>query len=85
METRRMVLGNLAVGPDCPFLFQWMCMTISAAGRLCGRKEVWQQGAVQCWKERQSLIWWKLRCLGKSLESDRKLPRHWKDHGKRLP
>ena len=30
-------------------------------------------------------IWWKLRCLGKSLESDRKLPRHWKDHGKRLP
>ena len=50
-------------------------MTISAAGRLCGRKEVWQQGAVRCWKERQSLIWWKLRCLGKSPESDRKLPR----------
>lgn len=52
-----MVLGNLAVGPDCPFLFQWMCMTISAVGRLCGRKEVWQQGAVRCWKERQSLNW----------------------------
>ena len=41
--------------------------------------------AVRCWKERQSLIWWKPRCLGKSPESDRKLPRHWKDHGKRLP